>query len=211
MEEDNKLIQGIISKAETEAENIVKAAEKKAADNLRDSDLSIERIRTETDAKIASKLSAIEKRTSAAVKSEQRRQFLRRMEKIYADIHRLFQDRIISLAGTPEYADFLAKLIAEGAIAVNDSEVFVRCSFREKVDERILEKASACVFEATGRKIKLKISGDAALTAQGIIVQSSSGRISYNNQINTRLRRFEEDIKMIIADGLNKETSWKTE
>ena len=119
MEEDNKLIQGIISKAETEAENIVKAAEKKAADNLRDSDLSIERIRTETDAKIASKLSAIEKRTSAAVKSEQRRQFLRRMEKIYADIHRLFQDRIISLAGTPEYADFLAKLIADRITSYN--------------------------------------------------------------------------------------------
>ena len=203
--DDKRLIDGIIKNAEQEAEEILQKAEKNISEQDSSFNTVLERIRKETDQKISLKLEELSKRAEASVQSETRRRNLRQREKINEEVTATFLDMISDLIPTAEYREFLCKLIAEGAIAVNDSEVRVRASFREEITPEMLKKAEDLVLEETGCRISIKRSDAEPLTGPGVVVESSNGRISYNNQIESRLRRFDEDVKMIIINGLEKE------
>ena len=204
MENDIRLISGIIKQAEFDAEEIMKKAEETVRQKNSTLDDSIEKIRRETDKKIEAKLGELQKRADSAIESELRRQKLRMREKVNNEVHDVFTAKMETLVKTDEYRNFLIKLIAEGAIAVSDELVYVSCSFREKITEDMLNEAEKFIKIETGKDISLKLSESGPLTGQGVIVESSNGRIAYNNQIETRLRRFSEDIKMIIINGLTK-------
>ena len=203
--DDNRLLTGIIEEAEAEAAEILLKAEQTVEEKNKAYENGIISIKKETDDKIAVRLSEIERRKESAIKSEQRRAGLKRREEVNAEVTELFFNKIEKKIGTSAYDDFTAKLIAEGAIAVNDSAVFVSCSFKEKITDSVLSAAREYIRTYNGKDILIKISDGEKLVKQGIIVESSNGRLAYNNQISTRLRRFEEDIKKIIIKGLEKE------
>ena len=197
--DDNKLLQSIIEQAEKDAERVLERAEQTIKEKESAFNSSLGRIQQETDRKIAERLQELKKRSDSAVMSEKRRQRLRKREFINAEIRRLFMEKIKKMIGTPEYDLFLAKLIAEGALAVNDDIAVVKCSFTERITDSILSRASEIIRQYTGKEIKLVLSESHPLTGQGITVESENGRIAYNNQIETRLRRFDEDIKGVIS------------
>ncbi len=202
--DENKLLDGIIKQAEKDSIEIIRKAEDSAAKRIEAYESSLDRLTAETDQKIEAKLEKMKKLHDSLLKSEERRKRLKLLEEVNQDVKRLFFKKMEKLIGSEEYNDFLAKLIAEGAIAVDDSEVTVNCSFKEEITDSIIESALEYVKKATGRKIDIKYLSKQPLSGQGIIVSSSNGRISYNNQIETRLRRFDEDIKGVIS-------KWMTE
>ena len=197
--DDNKLLDGIIEQAQIDAAAIIEKAEHSVLEKSKTSDSSLSRIRQETDKKIAEKIEEIENQMESAINSEKRRQRLKEREILNTDVKALFMDKIKKMIGSAEYEEFLAKAIAEGAIAVNDDEAIVSCSFKEELNESILDRASEIITQHTGKKIKLTLSEKPPHTHQGIIVESVNGRIAYNNQIVSRLRRFDEDIKGVIS------------
>ena len=205
MENESRLVSGILKQAESDAEEIIRKAEKTIAEKNNAFDGNIERIQKETDKKISLKLSEIKKRSDSAVESERRKQKLRIREKVNSEVYALFTSQMKELVNTQGYREYLVKLIAEGAIAVNDEQAIVYCSANEEIDDDMLLSAEKLVKDKTGNMVKLSYTGDKKLSGQGVIVESSNGRIAYNNQVDTRLRRFNEDIKMIIINGLAKE------
>ena len=205
MSDDGKLLDGIIRQAEKEAEDIIRRAEKTAADKSRALEVRKQRIKNETDEKIAAKLSEIERQTESAVKSERRRANLHLREKIKDSAVELFYEKIGKIIGTPEYDDFLSKLIAEGVIAVGEEEVIVYSSVREEITQAMTERAAELVSAYNGLKARIAVDDAKPQAAQGISVSSAAGRINFSNTISARLRRFDEDIKQIIFSGLNKE------
>lgn len=205
MENNNKLIKGIIEQSILDSKEILKNAEKVIAEKKDTFETASKQIRKETDIKISKKLEELEKRAESAVESEKRRQLLRKREQINSEVIKVFREKIKDYIQSDEYSSFIIKLIAEGVIAVNDDNATVSASFMETISDNILRSAEKLVKEQTGKTVTIKLSENQSLTNQGIIVESSSGRIAYNNQIDSRLRRFEEDIKMIIINGLSKE------
>gem|GEM_PF-6688776 len=205
VEENNILLDGILKQAELDSHDILQKAEKTIEEKTNALEAGISRIKSEMDSKIAAKLSELEKRADSAVKAELRRQNLRNRKKVNSAVNKSFYEKIEEQISTDQYNNFLIKLIAEGAIAVNDDSPVVSCSFREKVTDDVLSEAERLIETKTGKKIKLGFVEETKLSGQGIVVESSNGRIAYNNQIKSRLRRFDEDIKMIIINGLAKE------
>ncbi|MDC7228629.1 MAG: V-type ATP synthase subunit E family protein [Spirochaetales bacterium] len=205
MAENSKLLKGIITQAEIEAAKIISKAESTAEEKFKALDSSLKRIRYETDLKLSEKLAELKKRAESTADSELRRQNLHMREKAHEDIISCFNEKIASLTGTEKYKSFLVKLIAEGAIAVNDDSPVVRCSFREELHEDSLRAAEKLVESETGRHITLSLADKQPLNGQGVVVESANGRIAYNNQITSRLRRFDNDIKMIVINALAKE------
>ncbi len=197
--DDNKLLQSIIEQSKKDAEKILEKAEQTAEERRSSFSSNLTRIQNETDSKIADRLEELKKRSDSAVISEIRRQRLKKREFVNAEIRQIFLKKIQEMIGTPEYDLFLAKLIAEGALAVDDDIAVVNCSFREKITDSILSNASEIIKKNTGKEIELILAKSPPLTGQGIVVESENGRIAYNNQIETRLRRFDEDIKGVIS------------
>ena len=99
-----------------------------------------------------------------------------------------------ALVGTQEYRSVLVEWIAEGAVGLDREEAQVNCSFREEIDDEMLREAEALVKKALGKVVKLKFGG-AVLTGQGVEVVSMDGKAAYNNQVATRLIRFERKLK----------------
>ena len=203
--EERRLLDGIIKQAEEDCRKIHERAEQ-TVDGKNDAlEARMARMTAETDARISKKLLEIEKHADSSIQSEKRRKKLKIREEINAGVIDLFYKKIEKRIGSREYDDFLSKLIAEGAIAVDDAEVEVSCSFKEKLTPAILKKAISHVENHTGRIVNISIAGTEPLSAQGIVVKSKNGRINYSNRISSRLRRFDEDIKQIIFTELNKE------
>ena len=73
----------------------------------------------------------------------------------------------------------------------------VRCSFKEEITPLMLEKALQLVQSKTGRKIRLTFS-DNPLSAQGVVVSSLDGKIAYNNQVATRITRYDRELKELM-------------
>ncbi len=116
-----------------------------------------------------------------------------------------FYGRIEKMIGTEDYDEFISKLIAEGVIAVDEDEVEVTCSHKEKLSKAVLEKAAAHVKNYDGRSVRIKWNSDDKSVSQGVTIKSKNGRINFSNRVSSRLRRFDEDIKQIIFAELNKE------
>lgn len=199
MAQEQKLIDSIINQAEKDSISTIAKAEEEAALKFKSLDRRIEDLKKETDSRIAEKLQEIKVRTDSAVKTEKRRQKLKNLDSLNSEIKKIFFSKIKNLIGTDEYNRFLSKLIAEGAVAVGGKRVFVNHSILENIDEKIINEASELTKKLTGKKIEILISDKERLPAQGIIVESEDGRIAYNNLIETRLRRFEEDVKGVIS------------
>ncbi|NLA93156.1 MAG: hypothetical protein GX842_06985 [Spirochaetales bacterium] len=102
-----------------------------------------------------------------------------------------------ALVGTQEYRSVLVEWIAEGAVGLDREEAQVNCSFREEIDDEMLREAEALVKKALGKVVKLKFGG-AVLTGQGVEVVSMDGKVAYNNQVATRLIRFERKLKELM-------------
>ena len=199
MEQEKILVERILQQAEDESRKILTKADKESENKYKILDSKIENIKKETDQKISDKIKEIERQTESTIKTETRRQKLKNLEKLNSMIKKILKDKMRKMIGTDEYNDFIAELIAEGALAVGEDRVFVNFSSLEKVDDKILAKASDYIKTNTGKDIEIAISGKSRLMDQGIVVESENGRISYNNQIETRLRRFDEDVKGVIS------------
>ncbi len=102
-----------------------------------------------------------------------------------------------ALVGTKEYRSVLVEWIAEGAVGLDREEARVNCSFKEKIDEEMLREAEALVKKSVGKEVKLQFGG-AVLTGQGVEVASLDGKVAYNNQVATRLIRFERELKELM-------------
>ena len=102
-----------------------------------------------------------------------------------------------ALVGTQEYRSVLVEWIAEGAVGLDREEAQVNCSFREEIDEEMLREAEALVKKSVGKVVKLQFGG-AVLTGQGVEVASMDGKVAYNNQVATRLIRFERKLKELM-------------
>ena len=193
----DQLFAGILQGAHAQAGTILSRAEQDA-----------EMIRDSVDRKIATAVlqeqKAAEKRIQqisrleeSTIRSLNRRHEVSSTERLRKLVLDSVARKMSALVDTPQYRHTLVTWIAEAAVGLGRSEAIVSCSFRERVDESMLREAESLVKRTTGKQIHLTVR-DTPLTGQGVEVSSPDGTVAFNNQVATRLIRYERELKELM-------------
>jgi vacuolar-type H+-ATPase subunit E/Vma4 len=199
---DSNLLESIEKDAAGEAERILEQARQQAEQRRRETDRRIREMKDETDQAVALYEERAVRRSESVINTESRRLALKAREELNRRVFGRARELLLEMPGTPAYNQVLARWIAEGALGVNRPEALVRCSFRETLTDDILRQAEALILQETGRTVHLSLMKGDPLTEQGVEVVSPDGRISFNNQVGTRIRRYDQDLKRIISEAL---------
>lgn len=199
-EDRSELIAGIRRDAESEAERIIKDAEKTVADKIQAKDMQIKSIERDTAKKIDRQLNIIEKNSISSIKVEKKRIALQIREKLINTVIDKVKDKIREAADTDRYKDILKGWILEAAIGLGEEEVEVNGSTRELeiMTESYIKDVEKQYHDLTGGKIKIHKSEANPLFAQGIVLTSMNHKTAFNNQVPTRLLRYQSEMRKTI-------------
>jgi vacuolar-type H+-ATPase subunit E/Vma4 len=198
------LIEGIVQDASREAEKVLADAKKSASDRRKVADSQAAAIRKEGEElarRQAEEIASSQERTIAV---ELRRTRLRLREEMIARTLEGVRARLAALVGKPEYRQILADWITEAAIGLNAPGAEVNASKveRELIDNRLLRDAEKQVLKESGVEVALTLAEAPPHSLQGVTLTASDGRTAFNNQVETRLLRYQSEIRKIIHDRL---------
>ena len=199
MAQDNPLIRGIISDAEAKAEALAAKADAEAGEIIREAE---ERAKREAGLEMHSyelRLEQIELREESARKNIDRLSELRSLDAAYTQVMEEVSRRLEAAMADPSFSSVLVDWIAEAVIGLDRKEARVAFSQRTPVDEDTLRRAEERVKEMVGADVSLSIDPK-RLSGPGIVVTSIDGKVSYNNQLDVRLRRYSRDIRRIVQE-----------
>jgi len=184
-EDRSELIAGIKRDAESEAERIIKDAERTASDKLQAKEMQIKSIERDTAKKIELQVSKIEKNSISSIKVEKKRIALQIREKLINSVIDKVREKIRKKADTAEYEKILVGWILEAAVGLGEDEVEINGSVRELeiMTESYIKDVEKQYHDLTGGKIKIKKSEANPLFAQGIVLTSLNHKTAFNNQV----------------------------
>ncbi len=196
----NDLITGIKQDARAEAEKILDDAQRIIGERRAASENQAEAILKDAKKKADEQIKAIRRNTASAIAVETHRISLRVRDQIIRTVLDRIKENLKCMIEKPEYRQVLVGWIVEAAIGLNvpEAEVSVSALETKAFDDSILSEAEVKVRELTGRKVSLKKSpGDPPL-AQGIVLKAANKPIIFNNQVQTRLLRYQSEIRKLI-------------
>ncbi len=199
-EDRSELIAGIHSDAEAEAKRIIADAEKVASDKMQAKEMQIKAIEREAAKKIEQQVGIIEKNSISAIKVEKKRIALKIREKLINKVVEIIREKIREKAGTDEYSDILKGWLIEAAIGLGEEKVEVNGSARELdlMTDSYLRDVEKQYHDLTGGKLTIKKAAENPLFAQGIVLTSINHKTAFNNQVPTRLLRYQSEMRKTI-------------
>jgi vacuolar-type H+-ATPase subunit E/Vma4 len=199
-----QLLSGITRDAGAEAAEIVRGAEQAVAERVKAAAAQAAAIRDEATKRGEETARGIARQGEQAAAVECRRLSLKVREEVSRRILTGATQKLEELVGNAEYRAVLRGWIVEAALGLGASEAEVRASAREmaQIDEGLLAEAAREVAAITGNQVRLRRSEERQTAAQGIVVTSSDGRTAFNNQVVTRMERYQSDIRKLIYEAL---------
>nr|WP_319474624.1 ATPase [uncultured Sphaerochaeta sp.] len=192
---DNRLLSGILEQAEQTAQRKLEDSQRQAARIAEEAQLKVEREIASLRKDHEQKLRSIELKKQANLASAKRKANLRQIDESYQQVLR----RVTSLLDASKVAQHLSTWIAEAAIGLDLKEAKVAFSRQCPVKEDHLKEAASLVLEATGAKIALHLDPK-PVQGLGVIVSSMDDTVSFNNQVEIRLRRFDRVVRSMIQE-----------
>ena len=195
-----QLVKGIEMGARTEADKLVADAERAVVQRQTAAEGQADRILQEAKQRAAEKVGRIERAAESAISVESRRVSLRVREQVVREMMDGVRSRIDESIGRSEYSDVLFGWIVEAAIGLNVGEASVSVSARERflVDDGLLRRAEKEVKRLSDRSVSLTLSQETSSLEQGAILTAKGGRLAYNNQLRTRIERYDSEIRRIV-------------
>ncbi len=199
-EDRSELIAGIKKDAEEEAKRIIEDAERTASDKIQAKEMQIKSIERDTKKKIDQQVSAIEKNSISSIKVEQKRIALQIREKIISTVIDKVREKIRDKTETDEYKDILKGWILEAAVGLGEEEVEINGSKTELtvMTDSYIRDVEKKYNDLTGGKITIRKSDKNPLFAHGIVLTSLNHKTAFNNQVPTRLLRYQSDMRKTI-------------
>jgi len=198
-----ELLSGISTDAETQAKNLIDDAKKSASERVDAARRQAERIAAEAAEKTKGQVQAIEREASTRLAAAKRRMQLEMKEKIYQNVIERCTTEFETLIESEEYGKILEDWITQAAAGLRVDAATVNCSAGERdLAAAVLDRAAEMVEEITGDPVTLSLSDERPLSGQGVVVTSSDGRTAFNNQINSRLFRYQTEVRKLVHDRL---------
>lgn len=199
MSADNPLINGILEDASQKAKDIVRKAEEECKKII---DEANEKAVKEAELEKRSysvRLERIEQREESARKNIDRLSELKSLDSAYNLVMKEAEKRFADIVSSADFSRILISWIAEAAIGLDRKEAKVSFSEKAPVDEGMLREAEKLVKKETGADVSLSLDSS-RVSSPGVILTSIDGKVSYNNQLDVRMRRYSRDIRRIIQE-----------
>ena len=208
MDNKRELIKGIKKDAEDEALRIVAEARQVIADRKKAVEVQAAAILKEAENNARTQVEAIMRWNKSAIMAETRRITLKNREEIIQEVLNRAEQKLLARIADAGYSGILLNWIVEAAIGLNAEQAAVNASKKEKelITEALLKKAEKKIDEIIDKKVALSLSSAAPLLAQGVVLTTKDEKIAFNNQVPTRLLRYQSEIRKIIYDQLFTET-----
>lgn len=195
----NALIDGIILEAEEKAKKMILEAEEECRSIKEGMEDEIEKSISAEERITALRLRQIELKEESAKKSIDRISELKKLDHSYNLVMKKVDERIRSMVSDGSISRYLVLLIAEAAIGLEKKSATVSFSKMAPVNDSMLREAERMVKETSGREINLTLDEN-YISEIGVVLTSSLKKVSYNNTLDTRIRRYSREIKKIIQD-----------
>lgn len=204
--EENPLIRGILDDARKKADEIISSADAEASSIVKEAELRAEKEKSSAEKSYALRLEQIKLREESARRNIDRLSELKNLDTAYKEIMAEAESRIAAKMAEPSFSDVLVDWIAEAAIGLDRKEAKVAFSVKTPVTDGMLRAAEDKVRELTGAAVRLSID-PIRIGGAGVMLSSLDGKVSYNNQLEVRIRRYQRDIKRIVQEENARENS----
>jgi len=192
---DNRLLEGIIRQAEETAKKTEEDARLQATKILEEARLrSDKEIEAEHKAS-QQKLKQVELRLQANMASVKRKASLKQIDESYLSVMRRIRERMNCKMIEPYFSAW----IAEAALGLDLKEAKVSSSKQCPATEKHLKEATALVKKNTGSEVILSLDPK-PIRSLGVVLSSLDDKVSFNNQVEIRLRRFDRVIRTMIQE-----------
>ena len=198
------LISGIQADVHEQEGQIIQEAERQAEEKRKNADQKVASILDDARQKAGQQAETIGRKAVSAVELEIKQQTLRLRAELVQGIMARVEDRLSCLVDHPEYRDVLIDWMTEAAVGLDVRSATVNASEKERalIDDECLGKVMERVGKQTGKTVALTVSDADPLGIQGVVLTDSDGRMAYNNQVRTRMQRFQRRILTLIYDAL---------
>jgi vacuolar-type H+-ATPase subunit E/Vma4 len=199
-----ELVEGIASDARAEAAKIIAAAEQEAEGRRKAAASQAASILEEARRRAQETVHGIKRQGEQTAAVETRRMGLRVREEISQRVATGAGRKLAGMIGSPAYRDVLKGWIVEATLGLNAPEAEVLASGPEmaEVDDALLAAAAAEVKRLSGVTVRLSRSAGHPLVGQGVVITAGDGRTAFNNQVATRMERYQSEIRKLIYEAL---------
>jgi len=201
LDSDNKLLKGIEEEAENRAKKIINDAEQRALSISIQNDHKIEKELAKEDKEFENRVQVENLRVKSAKKAAERKAELAILEKKYNYLYSSIKEKIYSNIEGENGKLLLEKWILEAVLGLGLNEAKIAFSSNCLVDEVMLKNVAETAKKDYNLDLKLQLDSRRLIDA-GVVASSLDGKISFNNQVEIRMRRFDKDIKKAIQEGL---------
>jgi V/A-type H+-transporting ATPase subunit E len=202
---DNLLLDGIIAEAQKKADAVRSQTAQQIVAIQAEAAKKQEQLLADEDADATFKLKQVQLRLEANMVSAKRRSALKRIDDNYQEVMARVEKKFSTFARSEAFKPYLAQWIAEAAVGLDLKEAKVAFSPLCPVDQKLLDQAMALVKKFTGSEVHLVLD-ERSIREIGVVLSSLDDKVSYNNQVDIRLRRFDRDIRTLVQ-----EHTWKAE
>lgn len=198
------IVSGIEADALNEEKQIIKEAEKQAAEKRTYTEKKVESMLEDARKEAAQQADKVKRKTSSSVELELKRRSLNVRGEVMRDILSRIERKFNSMIGNDDYKAILASWLTEAAIGLDANLAYINASEKELsfIDDHLISKVVQKVREKTGKEISLQLTKVPPLKNQGVVLTAEDGRTAFNNQVKTRMLRKEREIRMAIYDAL---------
>lgn len=201
-----KLLEGIAEEARREAEKIREEAERQAEEIVRGAERRAKQSIAEAESRAEEQTETIRSRSRQRIEAERRRLRLEAEERLFSKAYDMLKSRLEKMKTSEEYPEILRQLIVEGALGLGVAEAKVNASTDERslLGDALLAQAEK-ELEALGMEVSLSLSDKSPLDGQGVVVEDTDGRLSFNNRMDARMKRYATEIRRMIYQEIREE------
>lgn len=198
------LISGIEADARAEEQEIIKEAQKQAAEKKKYSEKRIESLLNDARKEAEKQAEAVKNKVICGVELEVKRRSLRSRDSAMQEILNRVEKKLNSMDSDANYRSVLISWITEAAIGLDVESAEINASEKERllVDDQLLLEVKEKIHTHSGRQVALRLSDAQPLKSRGVVLTAADGCTAFNNQVKTRMLRNQREIQMLIYKAL---------
>ncbi len=192
-------------KAREEAKKIIEDAKLRASQIIREAEKKAEALKSEKMEKLRTRIRKKLYKEYAVMKLEIRRQFTVEKSKIIQSVLNDAIERAYAVVekGGPLYVEALKKLSVEAILKLYSEDIILYCC--NERDKQILQKLIDDIVDEVskkGKKVKVRVAEELFRCKGGVLAMSADSREYYNNTLEARIKRVEEEVLPEILSNL---------